>query len=204
MNLLKKNNLKQLVTRNMDIQNEIKSFDHDIQSLVFDNYSKFISSIDTVKKMKESIEKVEKKMTKLEQSVGKINTLSEKIDSTLSIKRSEIQKLDLINKDLSNLKKLCEYPNILKSELKKYKETVNELLRHSDSKQITPIDYNKEILEALNLNSLFLRSSEYYLECWEKLNKFKEEPLIKPLYQESKLYISEIKNILYALALNKN
>ena len=32
MGLLKRNNLKQLVTRNMDIQNEIKSFDHDIQS----------------------------------------------------------------------------------------------------------------------------------------------------------------------------
>lgn len=60
-------------------------------------------------------------MEKLETSINKINTLALKIDSTLETKRTEIKKLDLINKDLSNLKKLCEFPNLLKKELEKYK-----------------------------------------------------------------------------------
>ena len=48
LDLLKNNNLKQLVDKNLNIQSQIKSFDHDIQSMVSDNYSKFISSIDIV------------------------------------------------------------------------------------------------------------------------------------------------------------
>lgn len=48
LDLLRNNNLKQLVDKNLNIQSQIKSFDHDIQSMVSDNYSKFISSIDIV------------------------------------------------------------------------------------------------------------------------------------------------------------
>ena len=121
LDLLKNNNLKQLVDKNLNIQSEIKSFDHDIQSMVSDNYSKFISSIDIVKKMKESIEGVEKKMEKLEKSVNRINDLALKVDSTLETKRTEIKKLDLINKDLSGLRKLWEFPDLLKKELYAYK-----------------------------------------------------------------------------------
>jgi chromosome segregation ATPase len=89
--------------------------------MVSDNYSKFISSIDIVKKMKESIEGVEKKMEKLETSVNKINDLAVKVDSTLETKRTEIKKLDMINKDLSGLRKLWEFPDLLKKELNQYK-----------------------------------------------------------------------------------
>lgn len=49
LDLLKNNSLKQLVDKNLNIQSEIKGFDHDIQSMVSDNYSKFISSIDIVR-----------------------------------------------------------------------------------------------------------------------------------------------------------
>jgi len=121
LHLLKNNSLKQLVDKNLNIQSEIKSFDHDIQSMVSDNYSKFISSIDIVKRMKESIEGVELKMERLEESVNKINDLAQKVDNTLEIKRTEIKKLDLINRDLSGLKKLCEFPDVLKRELRNYK-----------------------------------------------------------------------------------
>jgi hypothetical protein len=74
--------------------------DHEIQSLVFENYSKFISSIDTVREMKDNICKVDEKLKVLESSMDKIENLAVKIDSTFSVKRKEIQKLDTINKDL--------------------------------------------------------------------------------------------------------
>jgi hypothetical protein len=67
---------------------------------VFENYSKFISSIDTVREMKDNICKVDEKLKVLESSMDKIENLAVKIDSTFSVKRKEIQKLDTINKDL--------------------------------------------------------------------------------------------------------
>lgn len=71
--------------------------------------------------MKDSIEGIELKMDRLEKSVDKINTLAIKIDTTLETKRDEIKKLDLINKDLSGLRRLCEFPEVLKQEIKDYK-----------------------------------------------------------------------------------
>ncbi len=58
--------------------------------MVFENYSKFISSIDTVKKMKNDIFKVDEKMKILEDSMNKITNLSSKIDESLRPKREEI------------------------------------------------------------------------------------------------------------------
>lgn len=48
--------------RNNEIDEEIKIHDHEIQSLVFENYSKFISSIDTVRQMKDNICQVDDKL----------------------------------------------------------------------------------------------------------------------------------------------
>ena len=97
-NFLKTNGIKDLIQKNIEIQNDIKNYDHDIQSLVFENYNKFIISIDTVKKMKHNIVKVEEKMKVLENSMGKINSLASNIHDSLSVKHNEIQKLDIVNK----------------------------------------------------------------------------------------------------------
>lgn len=64
--------------------------DHDVQSLVFKNYSKFISSIEVVKKMREELEKTEESLDKLASSMDNIKSISEKIDETLKPKREEI------------------------------------------------------------------------------------------------------------------
>lgn len=96
---------------------------------MFENYSKFISSIDTVKQMKTDISKVDDKLKSLDQSMDKISELALRIDSTFAVKRKEIQKLDTINKDLQKLKNLCEFPEVLKADLQQYKS-----LEKSDDK----------------------------------------------------------------------
>jgi vacuolar protein sorting-associated protein 51 len=121
MAMLKQNSIRELVRRNNEIDEEVKVHDHEIQSLVFENYSKFISSIDTVRDMKDNICAVDDKLKILEKSMDRISTLAIKIDSTFAVKRKEIQKLDTINKDLEKLKNLCEFPNILQQDLKYYK-----------------------------------------------------------------------------------
>lgn len=71
--------------------------------------------------MKDNICKVDDKLKVLESSMNKIEDLALKIDSTFSVKRKEIQKLDTINKDLEKLKNLCDFPNTLKQDITFYK-----------------------------------------------------------------------------------
>ena len=119
--ILQKNSIRELVRRNNEIDEEVKVHDHEIQSLVFENYSKFISSIDTVRDMKDNICAVDDRLKVLENSMDRISTLASKIDSTFAVKRREIQKLDTINRDLQKLKNLCDFPNILQQDIKLYK-----------------------------------------------------------------------------------
>lgn len=69
---------------------------------------------------------------------------------------------------------------------------------------MTPLEFPAEVLEKLQLDRVFKESAEYHLECAEKLQLYREEKLIKPLYEESRAYVEEIKHTLYALTLNKN
>ncbi len=53
--------------------------------------------------MRTEIQQIDGKMKKLANSMEKINSSALKIDDTLKLKRSEIQKLDIINKDLQKV-----------------------------------------------------------------------------------------------------
>lgn len=123
LTMLKQNTIKELIRKNNDIEEEIKIHDQEIQSLVFENYSKFISSIDTVRQMKDNICMVDEKLKVLDSSMDKISDLALKIDETFKFKRKEIQKLDTVNKDLQKLRNLCDFPNVLKQDLAEYKGT---------------------------------------------------------------------------------
>ena len=121
LTMLRQNTIKELIRKNNEIDEDIKVHDQEIQSLVFENYSKFISSIDTVREMKDNICMVDEKLKVLDSSMERISELALKIDETFKFKRKEIQKLDTVNKDLQKLKNLCEFPNVLKQDLIEYK-----------------------------------------------------------------------------------
>ena len=181
---LKTNNIKSLIQKNIELEQDIKNYDQDIQSLVFENYNKFIISIETVKKMKENIIKVDEKLKVLNSSMGKINGLVSKIDDNLKVKRNEIQKLDTVNKDLQKLKKICEFPDILKNDIQEYQSV--------------------SASNNLNFETMFKNSIEYYKTCFTLLNKLKTEPLIKPIYFDSINKIEEMRSIIWNLQTNKN
>lgn len=184
--LLKTQNLKSLVQTNLEIQANIKSLDHDVQSLVFENYSKFISSIEVVKKMRQELEKTENDLEKLSASIENIKTVSSKIDDTLRPKREEIQKLDKINKDLSNLKMLCELPIMLKEDLKQ--------LHNLDVRNLSEDELNKQKEDLLGI---FRDSLENLVLCKDKLLEFCKEPLIAPIFCDVSRYLKEIQNYLF-------
>lgn len=155
---------------------------------MFENYSKFISSIDTVRQMKDNICMVDDKLKVLEKSMDKISQLALKIDSTFSVKRKEIQKLDTINKDLEKLKNLCEFPNILQQDIKYYKMV-------TENNKVSP-----------DIEQCFNKSVAFYEQCYNTLLELKDEPLIAPIYKDSIDKVETIRSTLKAAQaqLNKN
>ena len=55
-NMLQYKSLEELVQRGNAMVSEIKSLDSDMQMLVYENYNKFISATDTIRKMKFRVE----------------------------------------------------------------------------------------------------------------------------------------------------
>jgi len=178
--LLKSNGVQKVISKSNELNHDIKTFDQEIQALVCENYNRFIGAIDTVKKIKDNILKLDEKMKTLDQTMNKVNKVSLTIDSALKTKQKEIQKLDVINKDLQKLSNLCEFPKVLKTDLEHYQEQL---------KKKEEVDYS----------TLFQKSLDYYEKCAETLFKYQIETLVKPIYNDSIFNIEEMRSILWNL-----
>lgn len=184
-NLLRTQNLKSLVQTNLDIQAAIKSLDQDVQSLVFENYNKFIGSIDVVRKMREDIEKSEQDLSSLAGSIESIRVLSSRIDDSLRPKREEIQKLDKVNQDLSKLKLLWELPDQFKND----KKVIDSQEFHRMSSE----ELSKSKSEFIKLLSVPLANMGI---CKTKLFDFHSEPLVAPIFRDLAKHLQLIQSLL--------
>ena len=111
--LLQNKSLEELVQRGNAMVQEIKSLDSDMQMLVYENYNKFISATDTIRKMRHRVEGMETQMVELEQSMNKIASASETVDASLSQRRGQLEKLNGAKKNLTKLQFLTELPTRL-------------------------------------------------------------------------------------------
>uniref|UniRef100_A0A6N2LZI6 Vacuolar protein sorting-associated protein 51 homolog n=1 Tax=Salix viminalis TaxID=40686 RepID=A0A6N2LZI6_SALVM len=81
MNLLvRKSNLEGLLQKHVEMASEIKNLDTDLQMLVYENYNKFISATDTIKRMKTNI-------------IMTVQSKSDGVNTKLFEKREHIEKL---------------------------------------------------------------------------------------------------------------
>lgn len=62
---------------------EVKKLDSDMQMLVYENYNKFISATDTIRKMAQNVEGMETEMTDLKSSMDRIADSSATINASL-------------------------------------------------------------------------------------------------------------------------
>lgn len=61
----------------------MKKLDSDMQMLVYENYNKFISATDTIRKMAQNVEGMETEMADLGSSVDRISESSAKVNAAL-------------------------------------------------------------------------------------------------------------------------
>ncbi|XWS31818.1 hypothetical protein CRYUN_Cryun23aG0108900 [Craigia yunnanensis] len=94
MNLLvQKSNLEALLQRHVVMAAEIKNLDTDLQMLVYENYNKFISATDAIKRMKSNIVGMEANMEQLLDKIMSVQSRSDGVNTSLFEKREHIEKL---------------------------------------------------------------------------------------------------------------
>ncbi|XP_048233421.1 vacuolar protein sorting-associated protein 51 homolog [Ricinus communis] len=91
--LLQKANLEGLLQKHVEMAAEIKNLDTDLQMLVYENYNKFISATDTIKRMKNNIVGMETNMEQLLEKIMSVQSRSDGVNSSLFEKREHIEKL---------------------------------------------------------------------------------------------------------------
>ncbi|XP_076345571.1 vacuolar protein sorting 51 isoform X2 [Tachypleus tridentatus] len=113
--LLKECSLTELIDHEQVVYRQIQSLDSEMQTLVYENYNKFISATDTIRKMKNDFKKMEEEMDGLASNMATITDFSGKISDTLQSRRDQITKLTGVHLLLRKLQFLFELPPRLKS-----------------------------------------------------------------------------------------
>lgn len=91
--LAQKLNLEGLLQRHVAMAAEIKNLDTDLQMLVYENYNKFISATDTIKRMNSNIVGMETNMELLFDQIMSVQSKSDGVNSSLFEKREHIEKM---------------------------------------------------------------------------------------------------------------
>ncbi|XP_025262116.1 vacuolar protein sorting-associated protein 51 homolog [Camponotus floridanus] len=126
--LLKECTLKQIMDHESEIIKNTQTLHSDMQTLVYENYNKFISATDTIRKMKADFKEMEDSMDLLAKNMDSITSFSEQISSTLHGTRQQIAKLSSVHTLLKKLQFLFKLPGNLKDRMNEenYEQAVKD------------------------------------------------------------------------------
>ena len=124
---LQTDSLPKLLAKEQSLVSEIQSFDSDLQTLVYDNYSKFLGASDTVDSLSESISTMTDKMNHLRDNLTGVAKHSEEIGADLEPNRQKIQRLVGISRLLERVEFISKLPTQLRACLnaRKFASAVN-------------------------------------------------------------------------------
>ncbi|CAO3588068.1 unnamed protein product [Absidia cylindrospora] len=136
--LVKEQPLSGLVKNDNTLISEMREIDGDMKTLVYENYSKFISATDTIRKMKSNVESMESEMGRLNENIHGIAQQCNNINQALEPNRTKIQQLGNVHNQLQRLQFIFELPNRLEKCLNskhyvhavKYYSRARKLLDH--------------------------------------------------------------------------
>ena len=83
--------LGQLMAQEGEIVRQIQGLDSDMQTLVYENYNKFIAATETIRKMRVDFRSMEEEMDQLAGSMTSITTFSAQISDKLRTRRQEVR-----------------------------------------------------------------------------------------------------------------
>ena len=97
-----------------EIVRQIQGLDSDMQTLVYENYNKFIAATETIRKMRVDFRSMEEEMDQLAGSMASITTFSAQVSDRLRARRQEVARLSTTNSTLQKLQFVLELPDRLK------------------------------------------------------------------------------------------
>lgn len=126
--LLKEMTLKEIMDTEACVVKETQTLHSEMQTLVYENYNKFILATDTIRKMKSDFKQMETEMNLLQENMNSITSFSEQITGTLQDTRQQLCKLSGKYSLLKKLQFLSTLPAKLKTllEEKNYTQAVQD------------------------------------------------------------------------------
>ncbi|THD27160.1 VPS51 [Fasciola hepatica] len=126
---LKEKDLSDLMLEEKVLTEQIRSLDSEMQTLMYDNYSKFISATDTIRLMKSDFKYVEEEMDCLLKNMSSIRSLSDGIKDGLVGERVRVKNLINTQQTLNKFKHLVDLPAQLRQQLvhSQWTEAINDL-----------------------------------------------------------------------------
>ena len=116
--LISEASLSQLMAQEGEIVRQIQGLDSDMQTLVYENYNKFIAATETIRKMRVDFRSMEEEMDQLASSMTSITAFSSDISDKLRVRRQEVARLSSTNTTLQKLQFVLELPQRLKVKVK--------------------------------------------------------------------------------------
>jgi hypothetical protein len=169
--LLQTQHIEDLLEKDVQLVQEIRNLDSDMQMLVYENYSKFISATETIRRMKVNVEDMDGDMTSIDFSIKQLDSGSSDLDDSLAHKRSKVEKLVRVHRLLERLQFLSGLPEKLtamidqgsfKEAVQLYKSSSRILIKYSHILSFRNIEEQcKAMMENLKKHLLkLLQSSE--------------------------------------------
>ena len=112
--LIKDNSLAALMNHEGNVVRQIHSLDSDMQTLVYENYNKFIAATDTIKKMRVDFRTTDDDMAELEDKMAAITKQSARVSDSLRERRQRTAQLAATHGLLKKMEFLFELPEKLK------------------------------------------------------------------------------------------
>ena len=91
---LSESTLNQLLQFQSELIMGTKQLDGDMKTLVYENYEKFISANDTIKKMKLNVESMEVEMSRLDSKVGTVGEMASRLDRAFYAQVDQLKRLN--------------------------------------------------------------------------------------------------------------
>ncbi|CAB3365249.1 Hypothetical predicted protein [Cloeon dipterum] len=112
--VLKKCTLREVMEKEAHIIRDTQTLHSDMQTLVYENYNKFISASDTIKKMTSDFKEMEAEMDLLAANMNSIANFSDQISTTLHDTRQKLTQLSSVHTTLQKVQFLFRLPHTLK------------------------------------------------------------------------------------------
>src|ERR1700733_4103266 len=100
--------MKELLDADNLLMSQKRSLDSDMQMLVYENYNKFISATDMIRRMKENVESMGSEMGVLEKNMSEIANSANTIELAFTANRAKVENLVGVSRLLKRLEFLFE------------------------------------------------------------------------------------------------